>query len=243
MVLSYLVSKVFRLAPAIKLADEGFVLDEALPTTIREGQAQFAKYAESKKVFMPGGKVPKGTTIELQVSSGPKAVPVPDVVNATQQAAVDALVSDLVATFDQRLLPWLDGPPQTNEVGRSAGLMTGLLHIAARYGPRVELLEIGSSAGLNLMIGHYGFDLGGTRVGPAEAALTLTPDWRGPPPPARWRYNPARRARGWRTSISEIGDAGRQCHSAACGVSLVLLWDRDSACRAMASSTRARKRT
>ena len=28
-------------------------------TTIREGQAQFAKYAESKKVFMPGGKVPK----------------------------------------------------------------------------------------------------------------------------------------------------------------------------------------
>ena len=40
-----------------------------------------------------GGKVPKGTTIELQVSSGPKAVPVPDVVNATQQAAVDALTA------------------------------------------------------------------------------------------------------------------------------------------------------
>jgi gamma-glutamyltranspeptidase len=46
-------------APAIKLADEGFILDEALPTTIREGQAQFSKYPESMKVFMPGGKVPK----------------------------------------------------------------------------------------------------------------------------------------------------------------------------------------
>lgn len=47
------------MAPAIKLADEGFVLDEALPTTIAEGRAQFAKYPESARVFMPGGKVPK----------------------------------------------------------------------------------------------------------------------------------------------------------------------------------------
>jgi gamma-glutamyltranspeptidase/glutathione hydrolase len=47
------------LAPSIKLADEGFILDHALPTTIREGQARFAKYPESMKVFMPGGKVPQ----------------------------------------------------------------------------------------------------------------------------------------------------------------------------------------
>jgi gamma-glutamyltranspeptidase len=47
------------LAPAIKLADEGFVLDEALPTTVAEGRASFAKYPEAAKVFMPGGKVPK----------------------------------------------------------------------------------------------------------------------------------------------------------------------------------------
>ena len=47
------------LAPAITLADQGFILDDALPTTIREGQAQFAKYPESAKVWMPGGKVPK----------------------------------------------------------------------------------------------------------------------------------------------------------------------------------------
>ena len=46
-------------APAIKLADEGFVLDEALPTTIAEGRDSFAKYPEAARIFLPGGKVPK----------------------------------------------------------------------------------------------------------------------------------------------------------------------------------------
>ncbi|MFI5178141.1 MAG: gamma-glutamyltransferase, partial [Vicinamibacterales bacterium] len=35
------------IAPAIKLADEGFVLDEALPTSIAEGRASLAKYPEA----------------------------------------------------------------------------------------------------------------------------------------------------------------------------------------------------
>ncbi len=47
------------LAPAIALADEGFILDEALPTTIEEGRAQFAKYPETARVFLPGGRVPR----------------------------------------------------------------------------------------------------------------------------------------------------------------------------------------
>ena len=47
------------LAPAIKVADEGFVLDDALPTTIAEGRDAFAKYPESAKLFLPGGRVPK----------------------------------------------------------------------------------------------------------------------------------------------------------------------------------------
>ena len=49
----------------------------------------------------------------------------------TDQAAVDALVLDLTQRFDRRLLPWLDGPPQTNEAGRSASIMAGLLWMAA----------------------------------------------------------------------------------------------------------------
>jgi hypothetical protein len=59
------------------------------------------------------------------------------------------------AKHDVVLFPWLDGPPQTNEPGRSATLMTGLLEIVARHGPKLEILEIGSSAGLNLLIDRY----------------------------------------------------------------------------------------
>lgn len=46
------------LAPAIKLAEEGFILDEALPTTIEEGRERFAKYPDAAKIYLPGGKVP-----------------------------------------------------------------------------------------------------------------------------------------------------------------------------------------
>jgi len=99
-------------------------------------------------------------------------------------AADDATLATILATHDAALLPWLDGPPQTNEAQRSAGLMTGLLHVAAALGPRVEVLEIGSSAGLNLLIDRMRFDLGGVRAGPADSPLAIVPDWRGPPPPA-----------------------------------------------------------
>ena len=92
----------------------------------------------------------------------------------------------VLTRHDAALLPWLDGPPQTNEPGRSGPLMLGLLEVARAHGPKLELLEIGSSAGLNLLIDRYRVDLGGTVVGPADAAVTLRPEWRGPPPaPAR----------------------------------------------------------
>jgi hypothetical protein len=97
---------------------------------------------------------------------------------------VAAILRDVFVRYDADLLPWLDGPPQTNEAGRSAGLMTGILHLAERYGPRFEVLEIGSSAGLNLLIGRYAFDLGGVQVTPPNAGLTIEPEWRGPPPPS-----------------------------------------------------------
>ncbi|WP_404334837.1 DUF2332 domain-containing protein [Sphingomonas sp. MMS12-HWE2-04] len=102
----------------------------------------------------------------------------------TDEAEVAAILNRVFVEQDAELLPWLDGPPQTNEAGRSAGLMTGILHLAQRYGPRVEVLEIGSSAGLNLLIGRYRFDLGGVRVGPEKSPVEIRPEWRGSPPPA-----------------------------------------------------------
>ena len=97
-------------------------------------------------------------------------------------AELGAMLERVLAEHEAALLPWLDGPPQTNEPGRSAALMCGLMAVARRHGPKIEVLEIGSSAGLNLLIGRYGYELGGTRAGPADAPILLRPDWTGPAP-------------------------------------------------------------
>jgi hypothetical protein len=102
----------------------------------------------------------------------------------TGQSAVDAIVADMAMRFDPLLLPWLDGPPQTNEAGRSASVMAGLLWLSGRLGPRFELNEIGASAGVNTMMGRYFYDLGGTTVGPSLSRMRLAPEWRGEAPPA-----------------------------------------------------------
>jgi gamma-glutamyltranspeptidase len=46
-------------APAITLADEGFILDEALPSSIAEGRRFLDKWPEAKKIYMPEGRVPR----------------------------------------------------------------------------------------------------------------------------------------------------------------------------------------
>jgi hypothetical protein len=97
----------------------------------------------------------------------------------------DALWQKVLPLLDDEALdPWLDGPPQTNEVGRSAVLMSGLLVIAARFGLPLHLYELGASAGLNLQLDNYAYYLGGRAAGDPASPLTLKPDWKGPPPPA-----------------------------------------------------------
>jgi hypothetical protein len=99
----------------------------------------------------------------------------------TDTGAISATLERVFADHAAALLPWLDGPPQTNEPGRSGALILGLIALAKRHGPKIELLEIGSSAGLNLLIDRYRFDLGGTLYGPADSPVTIRPTWSGPP--------------------------------------------------------------
>lgn len=101
----------------------------------------------------------------------------------TDQRTVDVLVRDVVEKFDERLSPWLDGPPQTNEAGRSASIVAGLLWLAQRVSPRFEMLELGASAGINTMMERYFYNLGGVTTGPADSPMRIAPEWRGPPPP------------------------------------------------------------
>jgi hypothetical protein len=81
------------------------------------------------------------------------------------------------------LLHWLQSPPQTNEVRRSAPLIAAGQWLAARVGLPLVLSELGASAGLNLIWDHYALQARGQTFGPEDAALTLAPDWTGPLPP------------------------------------------------------------
>jgi hypothetical protein len=99
---------------------------------------------------------------------------------------VDAIVRDVLHRFDGELVRWLDSPPQTNETGRAAPIMAGLLLLRDRFGLPFELIELGASAGLNLNLDRFGYRLGETQAGDPGSPLQLTPVWEGgSPPPAK----------------------------------------------------------
>lgn len=96
------------------------------------------------------------------------------------------LIADAIERHEPYLMPWLDGPPQTNEAGRSANFAAAFLWLVDQGLPAdFELMEIGSSAGINLMMRRYRYELGSVSAGPATSRMKLVPEWRGDPPPAR----------------------------------------------------------
>ncbi|MEA3264405.1 MAG: DUF2332 domain-containing protein [Pseudomonadota bacterium] len=104
------------------------------------------------------------------------------------RAGIDdaAIVSAALRAHEADLLPWLDGPPQTNEAGRSSNFIAAMLWLAEQgLPPRFQCLEIGSSAGINLMLDRYHYDLAGVQVGPEPGAMRFQPEWQGGPPPDR----------------------------------------------------------
>jgi hypothetical protein len=87
------------------------------------------------------------------------------------------------ANHTEALRAALGQPPQTNEVGRSAALIGGLLRINRGFGFPVRLFEIGSSAGLNLRADHYRYHYAGGQWGPADSPVTIDDAWHGQLPP------------------------------------------------------------
>jgi hypothetical protein len=73
---------------------------------------------------------------------------------------------------------WLRLPPQTNEVARSAGLLSGVLTVAGLYRLPVQLLELGASAGLNLNMERFRYRLSGWGWGEASP-VQIESEWLG----------------------------------------------------------------
>ena len=95
-----------------------------------------------------------------------------------------AIMTDVLLGHEAQLMRWLDGPPQTNEAGRSANFIAAMLWLAGQgLPPKFECLEIGSSAGINLMLDRYGYDLGGVAVEPPDPVMQFAPEWNGASPP------------------------------------------------------------
>ncbi len=78
---------------------------------------------------------------------------------------------------------FIDSPPQTNEVARAGMLLPGFLEIARQTGLPLDIHEIGSSGGLNLLFDRFGYRYGDTGWGDPLSPVQLAPAVRGEPPP------------------------------------------------------------
>lgn len=111
---------------------------------------------------------------DIYRSADPSTIPDP--------FALDAALTAALVDGEPDLLRWLAGPTQTNEVARIAGLAAVLMELAAQRPMSCDLLELGSSAGLNLNIAHYDLHIGGLRAGDPTGEVRVCPRWMGRAP-------------------------------------------------------------
>jgi len=162
-------------------------LCEALAAALDPGTAVGAR-----ALAWPGDPAPGADALALRVCGGlhalvrsgeaPGLAPLYPPARLPEAEALRQALAPVLAR--QALLPWLERAPQTNEVGRSAILMAGLMVVAERFPQPIALHELGASAGLNLQLDLYRYDLGGRIAGEPGSSVRLEPDWTGPPPPA-----------------------------------------------------------
>ena len=84
-----------------------------------------------------------------------------------------------ISEADDEICQWLTYAPQTNEVARSALLYLGMRVIAKKTALPLSIFELGSSAGLNLMLDKFHYRFAGQEFGALDSKLTLAPKWSG----------------------------------------------------------------
>lgn len=133
---------------------------------------------------------PAGVSLPLRIAGGLHALRLKgdEVLAAvyppetTSDEALCKAILQTLQTHDAFLCDWIDSPPQTNELRRSAALIPAAHLLTARFGLPICLSELGASGGLNLMWDRFALQAGDVRFGPDDAVLTLTPDWEGDAP-------------------------------------------------------------
>ncbi|MBU2956618.1 DUF2332 family protein [Paracoccus sp. 1_MG-2023] len=127
----------------------------------------------------PGDPSSRGHSVPLRLCGALHAL----VLTGRDAALADAYAARrvdadlLLAAIDGHrdfVLDWLDSPPQTNEVARSAALIGAARFLSGHCDMPLSLLELGTSAGLNLNFDRYHLFEGD--------GVVLTPEWRGDVP-------------------------------------------------------------
>jgi len=103
--------------------------------------------------------------------------------NLPDEKSLNALLLNALRQHRDFIVQFIESPPQTNEVGRSAVLLGGFLEIAAATQKPLRLLEIGASAGLNLLWDRFHYRLGDATWGDPASPVHLAPTWDGNAPP------------------------------------------------------------
>ena len=139
---------------------------------------------------------PHGSALPLRVLGGvfrlvltgraPELVPFyPCLGGAADPAGAWPVLRMVIDEHAEELHAALDIPPQTNEVGRSAALLAGLFDVVgASPVSRVRLLEVGASAGLNLLVDRFSFRGDGWSYGPPDSPVQFVDPMTGPVRPA-----------------------------------------------------------